>query len=411
LFYNLTYMKDLYFRVGTSYYKRSLFPSLSKESIEILINWSPELIRQDHGKDTLSKIEKFDGFICIPEHNPKLFKKRIDDYYNTYHQISHTPIEGDITNSLNFVQYIFAKHNELGLDYLQLLYLKPNQILPILCLVSSLRNTGKSTFLKWLKHIFEFNMTFLTNSDFTSQFNSDWTNKLIVAVDEVLFKTDELTERIKYLSTTNTHKTEAKGKDKRESNFFGKFILCSNNETSFIKIDPEEIRFFVLKIEKYEKEDVDFLSKLVKEIPAFLHFLSNRKLSTENQSRMWFTPQQIKTSALEKLVKFNSSKLEIELANILINIIENLDVEKLDFCFTDLQNILNKFRIKYDAAEIKKIIRDNWKLSQAKNSNQYEKITVTNDLDFYQNSSKGRYYTISRKFLSENYDDLMTNTV
>jgi hypothetical protein len=63
---------------------------------------------------------------------------------------------------------------------------------------------------------FEYNLTFLTNSDFTSNFNSDWTSKLDLYIDEVLFKTDELTERIKYLSTTNTYKTEAK-KDKRES--------------------------------------------------------------------------------------------------------------------------------------------------------------------------------------------------
>jgi hypothetical protein len=394
-------MKDLYIRVGTSYYKLSKFPSLSKESILILINWSSEIIRQDHGKNTLSDIEKFDGFICIPEHNPKLFKKRIEDYYNTYHQISHIPIEGDTTNSLNFVEYIFGQQKEIGLDYLQLLYSKPTQILPILCLVSNLRNTGKSTFLKWLKNVFEYNMTFLTNSDFTSQFNSDWTDKLIVAVDEVLFKTDELTERIKYLSTTNTHKTEAKGRDKRESNFFGKFILCSNNETSFIKIDKEEIRFWVLKIEQFEKEDVNFLEKLTKEIPAFLNYLSNRKLSTENKSRMWFTPHDIKTSALEKLVRFNSSKLEIEIANILLNLIENLDIEKLDFSFTDLQNILNKFKVKYDAVEIKNIVRDNWKLEQAKNSNQYQKISITNDLDLYQNIGKGRYYSISKTFLLE----------
>ena len=394
-------MKNCYFRIGTSYYKRSLFPSLSKESIEVLISWSPELIRQDHGKTTLSDIEKFDGFICIPEHDPKLFKKRIEDYYNTYHQISHIPVEGETTNSINFVEYIFGQQKELGLDYLQLLYNKPTQILPILCLVSNLRNTGKSTFLKWLKNVFEYNMTFLTNSDFTSQFNSDWTDKLIVAVDEVLFKTDELTERIKYLSTTNTHKTEAKGRDKKESNFFGKFILCSNNETSFIKIDKEEIRFWVLKIEQFEKEDVNFLDKLTKEIPAFLHFLSNRKLSSDNKSRMWFTPQEIRTSALEKLVRFNSCKLEIEIATILLNVIENLDIEKLDFSFTDLQNILNKFKVKYDATEIKNIVRDNWKLKQARNSNQYQKISITNDLDMYQNVGKGRYYSISKTFLLE----------
>lgn len=402
-------MKNLYLRIGTSYYKRSLLPSLSRESVEVLINWSPELIRQDHGKNTLSEIEKFDGFICVPEHNPSLFKKRVGDYYNTYHQISHAPKEGEIANSLHFVEYIFREQKEIGLDYIQLLYLKPTQILPILCLVSNLRNTGKSTFLKWLKNIFEYNMTFLTNNDFSSQFNQDYTDKTVIAVDEVLFKTDELTERIKYLSTTNTHKTEAKGKDKKENPFFGKFILCSNNETNFIKIDALEIRFWVLKIEKYQSEDVDFLDKLTKEIPAFLFFLSNRKLSTENQSRMWFLPQQIKTKALERLVKFNSSKFELELAGILLNIMDNLDVNQIDFSLTDLQNILNKFRVKYDMNQVKNIMKSNWKLTQQKNSNQYQKITVTPDLDFYLNKSKGRYFSVTRKFLTENFDELMTN--
>ena len=400
-------MKNKYIRVGTTYFKKSLYPSVLGESTEILIPWSAETIRPDHGKNILSDLEQYDGFICIPENRPEQFKKRVKDYYNTYHSISSNPVKGDISNTLNFVSHIFGEQIELGLDYIQLLYLKPTQLLPILCLVSKERATGKSTMLKWLKEIFEYNMTFLTNSDFTSQFNSDWTNRLIIAVDEVLFKTDELTERIKYLSTTNTHKTESKGKDKKEAHFFGKFILCSNNETSFIKIDKDEIRFWVRKINSYEKEDVYFLEKLVKEIPAFLYFLSNRELSTKNDSRMWFTPQQIKTTALDKLVRFNCNKLEIEIASCLITILDGLDEENLQFSFADLLNFLNKFKIKQDAAEIKKIIKQQWKLEQQPNSNQYIKITVTNDLDFYQNQSKGRFYTVSKTFLYQFYDESM----
>ena len=394
-------MKNMYLRIGTTYFKKSLYPLPSGDFIEILVIWSAELIRQDHGKNVLSEIERFDGFICIPENRPEFFKKRVQDYYNTYHQISKSPLEGEIINTLEFLSHIFGEQLELGLDYLQLIYLKPTQILPILCLVSKERSTGKSTFLKWLKEIFEYNLTFLTNSDFTSNFNSDWSSKLLICIDEVLFKTDELTERIKYLSTTNTHKTEAKGKDKKEASFFGKFILCSNNETSFIKIDSDEIRFWIIKVNRYKKEDVNFLKKLSDEIPAFLHFLTTRKLSTENQSRMWFTPEQIKTTALQKLVRYNSSKIENELANVLLNTMESLDTELLEFCFSDLLNILNKFRIKYDAAEIKKIIRENWQLVPASNSNKYQKITLTMDLDFYQNQSKGRHYSVSRNFLAE----------
>lgn len=401
-------MKEKYVRVGTTYYKKSLYPTFFGDPIEVLVPWSPELIRQDHGKNILSEIETYDGFICIPENRSEYYKKRVQDYYNTYHAISKQPKEGNIANTLKFISHIFGEQVELGLDYIQLLYLKPTQLLPILCIVSKERATGKSTLLKWLKELFEFNMTFLTNNDFTSQFNSDWTNRLLIAIDEAFLKADELTERIKYLSTTNTHKTEAKGKDKKEAHFFGKFILASNNETSFIKIDADEIRFWVRKIEPFQNEDVDFLNKLVVEIPAFLHFLSNRELSTENKSRMWFTPQQIKTKALQNLIKHNCSKIEIEIANVLINVMDSIDADNVQFCFSDLLNFLNKYKVKYEDSEIKKILKNNWKLEQQSNSNQYQKITVTNDLDFYQNLSKGRFYSISRKFLEQNFDELMT---
>ena len=73
-----------------------------------------------------------------------------------------------------------------GMDYMQLLYLQPTQKLPIVLLVSEERNTGKSTFLNFLKAVFENNVTFNTNEDFRSQFNSDWAGKLLIVVDEVL---------------------------------------------------------------------------------------------------------------------------------------------------------------------------------------------------------------------------------
>ena len=85
----------------------------------------------------------------------------------------------------------------------------------------------------------------------------------------------------------------------------------------------------------------------------------------------------------------------------LINIIEVLNVEVLDFTLSDLQNALNKFRIKYDATEIRRIIRKKWCLQQQENPNKYEKVFVTQDLDIGFNPSKGRFYSISRQFLLE----------
>ena len=76
---------------------------------------------------------------------------------------------------------------------IKIIYEQPSQILPILCLVSKERGTGKSTFIKWLKAIFGQNMTYIKGDSFSSQFNADWVSKVIVAVDEVFFDKKEIT--------------------------------------------------------------------------------------------------------------------------------------------------------------------------------------------------------------------------
>ena len=147
------------------------------------------------------------------------------------------------------------------MDYMQLLYLQPTQKLPIVLLVSEERNTGKSTFLNFLKAVFENNVTFNTNEDFRSQFNSDWAGKLLIVVDEVLLNRREDSERLKNLSTTFTYKVEAKGKDRTEIAFFAKFVLCSNNEYLPILIDAGETRYWVRKIMPLQGDDNQLSAK------------------------------------------------------------------------------------------------------------------------------------------------------
>jgi len=394
-----------YLRVGTSYYKRVQAPTIAGHYNEILVHWNIETIRQDHGKDYLSKVPKFDGFTCIPSHID--FKQEYKGFYNTYSPLPVIPEEGECQTSLRFVQHIFGKHYELGLDYLQLLYTKPVQVLPILCLVSKERSTGKSTFLKWLKALFDNNMTYLTNDSFSSQFNADWANKLLICIDEVLFNKEELTERIKYLSTTNINKLEAKGKDKREVEFFGKFVLCSNNEDNFIKIDQNETRFWVLKIPVLNKEITDFHQQLVSEIPALLFYLKQRQLSTEHTTRMWFAPKQIRTQALKKLVQNNRSRVEKELATILLGAMEQFDIDQVNLCPLDALQLLSRTRIKTDLTQLRRLLKRDWKLENKDNSLSYQKLVIWQDASMQLLDAKGRYFTVEKSFLLENFDESM----
>jgi hypothetical protein len=399
-------MSDMpYIRVGTSYFKKVKAPTLSGDFNEILVPWNIDTIKQDFGKTYVADIPKYDGFTCIPNHIN--FKQVCSGFYNKYSPLSSKPKKESIEVSTLFVKHIFGNQYELGLDYLQLLYQKPVHILPILCLVSKERSTGKSTFLKWLKAIFENNLTYLTNDSFGSQFNSDWANKLLICIDEVLFNKEELTERIKYLSTTNHNKMEAKGKDKIEVEFFGKFILCSNNEDNFIKIDAAEERFWVRKISKFETEDTDLLDKLVKEIPAFLFFLNNRELSSPRITRMWFTPTQIRTRALQNLIRHNRSRVEKELASILFMVMEKYDLDEVEFCPQDAMFAVNQTRVKTDLTQIRHLLKKEWKLTPKSNSLTYEKFAIWNRGEITRETDTGRFYTVKKQFLLENFDELM----
>lgn len=401
--------KTPYIRVGTCYYKLVKVPTISGNLNEIIVPWKIETLRTDHGKDFIGNIKKFDGFTCIPSHRD--FKQEFHGFYNTYAPLSHTPLEGAIDYSLQLVEHIFGSQLELGLDYLQLLYTKPIQVLPILCLVSRERVTGKTTFLKWLKAIFENNLTFLINDDFSSQFNSDWTNKLLICIDEVLFNKEELTERIKYLSTTSYNKLEAKGKDKREVEFFGKFILCSNNEDNFIKIDSDETRFWVLKIPSLEKEETHFLNYLEAEIPAFLYYLENRQLSTLHKTRMWFSAEEIRTEALENLMQNNRNRVEKELASMILSAMETFELDEIDLCPIDALHVLNRTRVKTDLTQLRQILKKDWKLINQNNSLSYRKMIIWQEGGLGMIDAVGRYYTVDKYFLSQNFGENIEKVV
>lgn len=388
-------------RVGTTLYKIVNQPRLNGGYVKKRIVWNNETLRQDYGKDYLANVPKYDGFCTVPDHVN--YRQVIDNFLNLYEPIGHQPKEGDFSHIQALLHHIFGEQYELGMDYLQLLYLQPVQKLPILLLVSEERNTGKSTFLNFLKAMFCNNVTFNTNEDFRSQFNSDWAGKLIIVVDEVLLNRREDSERLKNLSTTLSYKVEAKGKDRDEIAFFAKFVLCSNNERLPVIIDPGETRYWVRKIHHLENDDTHFLQKLIEEIPAFLYFLQHRTLTTQNVSRMWFSPKQTETAALLKIIRCNKSKYEVEAAELIKEIMECMEIDSFSFCLNDLLILLNLSQVRIDKHWLRKIVTEDWKLAPAPNGLTYTTylFACNKERRFEPIRRVGRYYTITRKQLDE----------
>jgi hypothetical protein len=388
-----------YIRVGTTYYKKVNIPLISGDTLEKLIYWSSECIRQDLGKDVFASIPKYDGFCHMPSHTN--YQEVIGKFLNKYEPIPHQPNPGSCIRTIEFLKHIFEEQIELGLDYLTLMYKEPIQILPVLCLVSKERETGKTTFLNWLKAIYQNNMTYNKNEDFRSQFNSDWASKLIIAVDEVLLDKVEDSERIKNLSTARTFKTEAKGKDRIETDFFGKFILCSNNEDSFIQIEPGETRYWVRKVARIPSIKVNLLEELKAEIPAFLHFLSIRELTTKSQTRMWFTSSQIRTEALQKVIRRSRSWLEVEMSEIMLGIMDDFGWDEVDMCINDIIPFLTKAGYRVNRASIKKVLKEIWNITPIHQPIRYKRLAYLQDGSIHQVTAQGRFYKITRASLME----------
>lgn len=397
-----------YMRIGTVYYSILKQPLMSGDELHIVQKWTREAIVDDFGKKYLAQIPRYSGFCTIP--NNINYRRVINGFWNKYEPLKHTPLRsgGKPERILGFLKHIFGEQFDLGIDFITILFKKPTQVLPILSLVSEERKTGKTTFLNLMKEIFGANMTLNTNEDFRSQFNSDWATKLIIGVDETFLEKKEDSERIKNLSTGKSYKAESKGIDKKEIEFFGKFILCSNNEDSFIKIDKDEIRYWVRKIPTLpDTENVDLLSEMIKEIPIFLDFLSTRKITTPRSTRMWFSEQEIWTPALDKLKKGNRTYTENELSNIIKDIFIEFQLNELKYTQRDLKSIARANYIPATDTMINRFI-DN--LNKVSKNSSYTRYTVNhNGEPEISDVLRGRYYT----FTIEDFvpADMNTNVV
>jgi hypothetical protein len=320
-----------YVRVGTDYYKWIQRPNPHGVTDRVLEKWSKPTIMEDHGKGFCEHVQKLDAFCNVPDHVD--YQAIISNCYNTYLPLKWKEREeGEWDTIRNFLLHIFGEDTitythpkvhdertisglELGLDYIQLLYKIPKQKLPILCLVSSEKETGKTTFGKLMYEIFGQNSVFVGNSDLVNDFNSSWSTKLLVMCEEVLIDKKLVMEKIKNLATNDKIMMNSKGKDQKEMDFYGKFIFMSNNEKSFINTDKEETRFWVRKIPRLtqEQKNPHLLTEMYDEIPAFLHYLDQRKMATENLTRSWFANALIKTEALQRIIEYSQPSIEKEI--------------------------------------------------------------------------------------------------
>ncbi len=385
-----------YIRVGCSYFKKIItYDKMGHESYDIE-KWDRQTLCDDFGKHILGSIRKYDKFINVPSHTD--YKSEIGNCFNMYAKVNHSIKKGEFPTIEGFMKHIFGsgevKHLgktysevEMGYDYIQIMWQNPTQILPVLCLVSEENETGKTTFGNFLNAIFGANFAMMGQQELKTEFNGSYANKLVAMVDEgwIDYK---IIDKLKQLATSEKIMLRKMYRDHVSIDFFCKWILCSNRVKEFIVANENDKRYWVRRISKFKNFDPNFLKNLISEIPAFLYFLSNRKLHTPNESRMHFVFDIIKTKALDEVIRHSKDRATKDFILTMLEIMESDSLTEVKMTLKDIKDKI--FASKYDItiSVIRDILQDQLKLFPT------EKIQRYQGFGTLAPSKTGRYYTI-----------------
>lgn len=396
-----------YMRVGGNFYKRVWRPDKNNNKHLVYIDWNRSNIKDDFGTKALSDIEKFNGFVRVPSHTN--YQKVIQGFRNEYFEITHKPKEGLFPTILQILKHVFQDKIDFCLDYFQLLYTNPNQRLPILLLESQEKNTGKSTIGELLCLIFQDNAIQLGNTDFESDFSGFWLTKLCVVVDETSLNKRGIMQTIKRLSTAKGGVvSNEKNKGQKQIDFFGKFIFMSNDEGTALPIERGEDRFAVFKVPTFKSVGLDKIPNveplILLEIPAFLHFLLNRKLVYPDKDRMYFDFEVYKTDQLMLYYQNSSSHIAKEIKQLLKDTFRQFPEEKeLNFSAINLMDELKGNVKNLTRTNLKNVVEKELKLpeTERKRYTYFSRVLFERSASYYPElkGENAHVYTFSREFI------------
>lgn len=385
-----------YMRVGTDYFK--IITKKDRYGVPRIVmkGWKKEEIKQDHSPSLLKSIPTYDDFVIEP--NNKKFQQVIDSCYNLYFPFSHKPVdsvvtESDIPKSLMLLRHIFGDQYDIGIQYMKVLYEFPKQPLPILCLISRERGTGKTTFLNWMQMLFGDNYIQINPEDLNSSFNSIYATKNIISIEETVIDKLHAVEKLKAITTAKTISVNQKFVANYAVPFYGKVIVCTNKEKDFMRIDEEEIRFWVRKVPVIESINTKIESFLKEEIPFLLKYLQQLPAPDFTKSRMVFTAEQLKNDQLSDIQRESWSGLRKELSLELEQLFnQNDSLEYIKATPLDIKNRFFPKDSKISASYILKVLRDEMCLHQSK----LERYTPLDADQSNPVKSRGRTFTFKR---------------
>lgn len=86
---------------------------------------------------------------------------------------------------------------------------------------------------------------------------------------------------------------------------------------------------------------------------------------------MWFNPALIRTEALDRIIQCNRNHTELDMVELIRDIMETQHVDKFSFIPQDLIPLLTMNGVKVEQWQIRKVVKDVWRLVPAHNALTY----------------------------------------
>lgn len=313
----------------------------------------------------LEDVLELTGRINEPQHIE--YQSIIDNKWNTYHRVNWDPKPGEWPTIAKLINHIYGENaaerdqTEWLYDYHTLMIRKPKQKLFGRVLYSHVQGTSKSAMAYLEQLMFEENYSNVRDSELESDFNESWAESLLIHMDEPAFKNPKTMARnIRDMVTMKQVKVRRMREAHVSQPFHGK-ILITSNDTDFMPFEASDRRYWIREVPKFPIEDMDphFETKMVRELPHYIHFLLNREMKCDASQGVFWLPQSvIKTNGFKKLVGDNIVSEQETLQDYFENLFYRTKHDEVFFTTKDLITTVQWETKPPSSQYIAKILRD-----------------------------------------------------
>ena len=399
-----------YIYVGNQIYKKDF------HNPDILVPINDKTFRKfGFTNRDIETLPYYDGFTLSPDH---LNYQQVvnNNRWNVYKRVDWQPVSGEWPTIKRLINHVYGA-NDVEEDQTDELYdfhtvmLKwPKQRQQARILYSHTQKTAKSTFAYLEQLIFQENFSSVEETHIETEFNSSWTDAILMHFDEPVFeKPHKISRWFRNHITKSKVKVRRMKQDHVDQDFYAK-MLFTTNDSNFMPIEQGDRRYWIREVPKLPgEEEGDFIAKLEKEVNHYIYFLLNRELKYKKAEGVFWLPQKVITSTngFRKLVGDNTNPVQTEVQEYLENyFIRNRGFESVTFTIKDLiERVQWPKGVKAPTAKyLAVVLRDGFKLEQPQKVRRLKKNEnyIGDTIDG--TSTTGRFWVAGREQFSANLD-------